>query len=193
MRVVAKNIITGIVYLLVLPTGLAARLCHLLFDSRCVFDFFAQLHAFAPGLPGRYARRAYYNQTLARSPMDVDFAFGSLVTKIRTTFGHRVYVGLYSSVGLAHVGDDTVLANYVSILSGSHQHNFENPDQPIFSLVDEFAEVHIGTGCFIGEKATVMADVGDKTIVGAGTMVVRDIPDYEVAVGNPARVVKHRR
>ena len=38
-----------------------------------------------------------------------------------------------------------------------------------------------------------MADVGAKCIIGAGSVVVDDVEDYSVAVGNPARVVKKRK
>ncbi|MBU0982881.1 MAG: acyltransferase [candidate division Zixibacteria bacterium] len=100
---------------------------------------------------------------------------------------------MYTSVGQVDIGDDTVIANYVSILSGGRQHNFDDPEKPIFSFNEGFSEVSIGTNCFIGEKTTVMANIGDKCIVGAGSVVVKDIPEYSVAVGNPARVVKDRR
>jgi len=53
--------------------------------------------------------------------------------------------------------------------------------------------VQIGEGSFIGAGATVIPGkkVGAWSIVGAGSVVIDHIPDYVVAVGNPARVVKH--
>jgi virginiamycin A acetyltransferase len=45
----------------------------------------------------------------------------------------------------------------------------------------------------VGDNAVVMADVGCNTIIGAGSVVVRAVPDFVVAVGNPARVVKQRQ
>jgi acetyltransferase-like isoleucine patch superfamily enzyme len=52
--------------------------------------------------------------------------------------------------------------------------------------------VRIGTGCWIGSAAVVMADVGRNTVVGAGAVVTRPLPDWVVAVGAPARPVRER-
>ena len=193
MRKAVKTLALAIMYVLVLPAGLTARLLHRLFGSVVLFNLFAHVYAVAPGIIGVYARVCYYVQTLRRAEFDDEFAFGSVVTKIDAEFGHRVYVGLYTSVGFAQIGDDTVLANYVSILSGRHQHNFDDPDRPIFDNDDTFSKIVIGTNSFFGDKATVMANVGNRTIIGAGAVVIKDIPDYVIAVGNPAKPIRDRR
>ena len=53
-------------------------------------------------------------------------------------------------------------------------------------------KVVIKDGCWIGEKVCVLPGVtiGEKSIVGAGSVVTKSIPDYCLAVGNPARVIK---
>jgi sugar O-acyltransferase (sialic acid O-acetyltransferase NeuD family) len=50
----------------------------------------------------------------------------------------------------------------------------------------------IGDGCFIGTNATVLprTKIGKWSTVGAGAVVTKDIPDYSVVVGNPARVIR---
>jgi acetyltransferase-like isoleucine patch superfamily enzyme len=55
--------------------------------------------------------------------------------------------------------------------------------------------VNIGKYCWIGAGTIILPGVkiGDFSIIGAGSVVVRDIPPYSIAVGNPARVIKHRR
>ena len=50
--------------------------------------------------------------------------------------------------------------------------------------------VPIGADCWIGAGAIVMAAVGEKTTIGAGSVVTRPIPPRSVAVGNPAKVIK---
>ena len=51
----------------------------------------------------------------------------------------------------------------------------------------------VGHGVFIGANATVLPriTIGDWVIVGAGAVVTKDVPDYAVVVGNPARVVRY--
>lgn len=53
--------------------------------------------------------------------------------------------------------------------------------------------VIIDDGCWIGEKVCILPGVriGKKSIIGAGAIVTKSIPDYSIAVGNPARVIKY--
>jgi sugar O-acyltransferase (sialic acid O-acetyltransferase NeuD family) len=53
-------------------------------------------------------------------------------------------------------------------------------------------EVHVGVAAFVGAGATVLPGVriGRRALVGAGAVVTRDVGDFEVVVGNPARVVR---
>lgn len=50
----------------------------------------------------------------------------------------------------------------------------------------------IGDGCFVGTNATILprVTIGRWCVVGAGAVVTRDVPDYSVVVGNPARVIR---
>lgn len=53
-------------------------------------------------------------------------------------------------------------------------------------------DVVIDENCWIGEKTIILPGVhiGKNSIVGAGSVVTRDIPEYSIAVGNPAKVIK---
>jgi acetyltransferase-like isoleucine patch superfamily enzyme len=66
-------------------------------------------------------------------------------------------------------------------------------DRPIREQPGTRTLVRIGEGAWVGSAAIVMADVGRHAIVGAGAVVTNPIPDYAVAVGVPARVVRDRR
>ena len=50
----------------------------------------------------------------------------------------------------------------------------------------------IGDGVWIGQNAIILpgVSIGDKSIIGAGSVVTHDVPSYCVAVGNPARIIK---
>ena len=56
----------------------------------------------------------------------------------------------------------------------------------------KLAPIHVGKGCMIGMESLIMPGVtiGDGTIVGAFSLVVKDIPAWTVAVGRPAKVIK---
>ena len=52
--------------------------------------------------------------------------------------------------------------------------------------------ITIGADSWIGERSTVLADVGMHCVVGAGSVVTRPVPDYAIAVGVPAKVIGYR-
>jgi acetyltransferase-like isoleucine patch superfamily enzyme len=85
------------------------------------------------------------------------------------------------------VGARCVIAHGVTIVDG--QHRFRDPGTPIGEQGYEWHPVTVADDCWIGAAATVMADLGDRVVVGANSAVTQDIPAYAVAVGSPARVV----
>ncbi len=58
-----------------------------------------------------------------------------------------------------------------------------------------FVKTHIGRGVSIGSNSTILGDlsIGEGTMIGAGSVVTKDIPEKEVWVGNPARFLKKRK
>lgn len=114
--------------------------------------------------------------------------------KPKIRIGDNCYLGYHLSIlaGADVTIDDWVLmASDILITTESHGMDPENEvyymDQPL-----TVAPVHIKSGCWIGEKAVIMPGVtiGKKCIIGAGSIVTKDIPDYSIAVGNPAKVIK---
>ena len=89
------------------------------------------------------------------------------------------------------IGDNVVTAADCCIVSHNHGINPESEvpymDQPLTS-----APTSIGDGTWLGHGVIVNAGVsiGNKCVIGAGAVVTKDIPDYSIAVGNPARVIK---
>jgi virginiamycin A acetyltransferase len=55
-----------------------------------------------------------------------------------------------------------------------------------------FEKVVIGEDTWIGNGALVMANVGKKCIIGAGSVVTKDVDDFSVVAGNPARIIRKR-
>ena len=85
------------------------------------------------------------------------------------------------------------MGSSVHIISGLRQHGFENLDTRIKDQPGELSSVSIGEDTWIGNGAIVAADVGKKCVIGVGSVVVKPIPDFVIAAGNPARVIKYRK
>lgn len=85
--------------------------------------------------------------------------------------------------------DHVLLANRVYI--SDNQHGFSDIHKPIMHQPVRFTnEVVLGKGCWIGENACIMASVGRNSIVASNAVVTKPIPDFCVAGGVPAKVLK---
>ena len=110
---------------------------------------------------------------------------GAAFDKIK--LGNNVFINsncLAMARGGITIEDDVMLAGNVQLLSNNH----DEYERQIL-ICDE---ILIKKGAWIGAGATVLPGVtiGKYAIVGAGAIVTKDVPDYSVVVGIPAKVVK---
>jgi acetyltransferase-like isoleucine patch superfamily enzyme len=101
--------------------------------------------------------------------------------------GKNVFINsnlLAMSRGGITIEDDVQIAGNVSLLSNNH----DLYDRQILTC----KPVLIKKGAWIGAGATILAgiSIGKYAVVGAGAVVTKDVPDYAVVVGNPAKVIK---
>ncbi len=106
-------------------------------------------------------------------------------------FGNHIYANFnLTLVDDTHiyVGDHTMIGPNVIIATGGH---------PVLPELREQGyqynmPVHIGRNCWIGAGAIILPGVtiGDNTVVGAGSVVTKDLPANVVAVGNPCRILR---
>lgn len=93
------------------------------------------------------------------------------------------------------VGNSCLFGGSVLISDNSHGNNSieEVTQSPATRALFSKGPVQIGNRVWIGEKASILAGVtvGDGVIIGANSVVTRDVPPYCVVVGAPARVVKY--
>jgi acetyltransferase-like isoleucine patch superfamily enzyme len=107
--------------------------------------------------------------------------------------GDRSVIGKGSAV-IGHerieIGDDVWTGNHVYVTDANH--GYVDPDQPVGRQFAAPRPVRIGSGSWLGHGALVVggATIGEHVVVGAGAVVTGDLPDYSVAVGNPARVIR---
>lgn len=93
-----------------------------------------------------------------------------------------------------HIGADTIITSRVTILSHTLIPHVVTDSQGVTRThyTGELSETFIGKSCVVGVGATIMAGVkvGDYSVVGAGAVVTKDVPDHCIVAGNPAKVIK---
>jgi len=129
----------------------------------------------------------------------------------RLVLGDRVYIGGNAYVtGELEAGADSTI-NPFAVVRGrvtlgaavrvgaysallAFNHGFA-PDRPVFTQPHTSKGIVVGDDVWIGSNVTVLdgVGIGAHAIIGAGAVVMKDIPEWGVAVGNPARVVRDRR
>lgn len=187
MKLLIKRLVLAVAFIFVLPLILLSRL-----GVACGSDdFFTACGCFLalfPGKTGSYLRVAYYRCTLKSVSPDVFIAFGSYFSRRGVVIGNNVSIGAYCILGDVTLEDRVLLASRVSITSGKRQHaqrfDSNNPSEETI-----FDHVTIGRECWIGEGAIIMADVGERCIVSAGSVITRTMPAGRIIAGNPARIL----
>jgi acetyltransferase-like isoleucine patch superfamily enzyme len=111
---------------------------------------------------------------------------GQIVIGARCVFS---YYSLIQCTGYIEVGDGSGIGQSCAIFDGNHK--FRDLDEPFTSQGFEIYPVRIGKECGILTKTTIINDVGDRSQIGANSVVVKPIPAYCVAVGSPAKVVDY--
>lgn len=161
--------------------------------KKSVFSALSQLFCLFPGKLGGYYRNALYSLIMKKCSNNGVISFATIFSHPDTEIDDNVYIGPQCNIGKSVIGKNTLIASGVHILSGKNQHNFSDLDTPIQQQGGHFQKIEIGEDCWIGNTAVVMANIGDKAIVAAGSVVVNDVPDYAIVAGNPAKVIKYRK
>jgi acetyltransferase-like isoleucine patch superfamily enzyme len=116
--------------------------------------------------------------------------------------GNRVDLGyrpiLIATRSCIRIGDNVMFGPEVTILGGNHR--IDVPGIPMIEVDDSMKSdendrgVVIGNDVWVGTRAIILhgVHIGDGAVVGAGSVVTKDVPPYAVVAGNPARVLKQR-
>lgn len=122
-------------------------------------------------------------------------------TGVLSNLGVGVIIGDRSSMdafcfvgaaGQVEIGSDVIMGQHVSF--HAEEHVIARIDVPIKNQGTTRRGITIGDGCWIGSNVTFLdgAQVGRGCVVGAGAVVRGHIPDYAIAAGVPAKVIRMR-
>lgn len=152
----------------------------------------SQALSMVPGVAGQYIRTAFLRCVLAECAASATIEFGTIFSRTGARIGEQVYIGPMCHIGLVDIGPDTLIAAGVHIPSGPETHGIADTRIPIREQLGTPRVVRIGAGCWIGSAAVVMADVGASTVIAAGAVVTRPVPELVIAGGVPATVIRSR-
>ncbi|DAB40605.1 MAG TPA: acetyltransferase [Sulfurovum sp. UBA12169] len=113
------------------------------------------------------------------------------------TIGNNVYIGKnanFDAAGGIEIGNGVVIAPHVTLYTRTHYYDGPSLEALPFDNKMICSPIVIGDYVWIASDVIILPGVtiGKGAVVGAGAVVSKDIPDYAVAVGNPAKVVKFR-
>jgi serine acetyltransferase len=178
--------------LCVLPFVLLCKLEEWFFpkDSELVFNTCTHLVAMLPGMPGAFLRRAFYCLTLDECSAHCHIGFGTIFSHRSVVIKEHVYIGSYALIGSVFIGEHSLVGSRVSILSGRALHTLGDDGMWTPFEADRVARVNIAKNVWIGEGAIIVADIGEGSMVGAGSVATSNIKPGIVVTGNPCRFVK---
>jgi acetyltransferase-like isoleucine patch superfamily enzyme len=192
MREAAKTLALVVATVVVLPALVSFAIRRSLFGPDRALEGSTQALSLVPGVLGDYLRRAFLVQALAHCDRSATVQFGTIFSQSAARLDANVYVGPRCHLGRVHLEKDVLLAAGVHVPSGGATHGTDDIDVPIREQPGTRTLVRIGEGTWVGSAAVILADVGKHCVIGAGAVVTRPLPDYVVAAGVPARVIRSR-
>ena len=140
--------------------------------------------------------------------------FGGIGTNVSVAqpflcdYGHNIYLGSNVSVNMnctfvdcnrIDIGDNVLIASNVQLYTSAHPVELSQrltpgwtPENPSYFCRTYALPIRIASGCWLGGGVIVLpgVSIGEGTVIGAGSVVTKDIPAHVLAVGNPCRVIR---
>ena len=140
---------------------------------------------------GEWLRYFFYKGTLKKVGFKVTFKYGSYCQYRNTIIGSRVLIGAYCCLGEVNIGNDVLIGGFVNFLSGMGQHGFDDRSRLIREQPGAGRRmIQIGSDVWIGSNSVICDNVGDRSVIGVGSLVVKSVEGHGIYVGRPARKVR---
>lgn len=165
-----------------------------------MYVFFETIFSSIPGTIGRIARRWFYRRVLKECGQKLNIA-QCVKIQVPSNISIGNNVGFNNGVWIAankhpdggiEFGNDILIGPFTVIHSGNH--NFKKSSIPIYLQGFNFKKVIIEDDVWIAAHCTILSGVhiGKGAVIAAGSVVTKDIPDYAIAAGVPARIIGYR-
>ncbi len=157
----------------------------------------------AKKLPSSLSRNgSFYKKLRARCARVYIRSCGENVNiEPNATFNHALRIGDNSGIGENSelygditIGRDVMMGTNCIIYTRNHK--FNRTDIPMSQQgFGEVKPVVIGDDVWIGGRVTILpgVNVGNGAIIGAASVVTKDVPDYAIVAGNPAKIIRYRK
>lgn len=101
--------------------------------------------------------------------------------------GDKVFLNNYCSINCLHsieIGDNTLFGEGVKVYDHNHLYSYDNGNLNVSSQEFSYGAVKIGKNCWLGSNVIVLKGVtiGDNSIIGAGCVVYKDVPENTILV-----------
>lgn len=121
---------------------------------------------------------------------------GALSSKgVGIAIGNNSAIGAHSFIGGqggVEIGNDVIIGPGLGIYSANHI--FSDKEIKIRLQGESKVGVEIGNNCWLGANVTILdgVSIGEGTVIGANSLITKNIPPYSIVIGNPGKVVKMR-
>ena len=190
IKQLCRAFLSGLSILTSYPVAAILALLAVILDNSGRYVDVANLLAYVPFRWGERTRYFFYSMTIESLGKGCVFKYGSLCHYRKTKIGNNVLVGFYTVLGEIIIGNDVLIGSHVLFLSGNKQHGFSDPEKKIAEHVGQRIQLKIGNDIWIGSRSVVMADIGNRCVVAAGSVVIKPVTDKTIVGGNPANCIK---
>ena len=161
------------------------------------------IYKFASHLPNTYSKVKLGQKAIRRAVTAgfLDHVGKNVTIERNAVLGNQISIGDDSGIGeMARISDGTTIGNNVmmgpEVMIYTRNHRFDRLDIPMNKQGNsELKPVTIGDDVWLGARAIILGGVtiGNGAIVGAGAVVTKDVPEYAIIGGNPAKVIRYRK